>query len=261
MVMKLFVSDIDGTLMDSRKQIRDEDVRAIREANQMGVAICLASGRMYEEIRLVMDELEVPCYAICQNGAAIIGLDGGIIQSNDYHADLALSVREAVRHPELVTVICSADGNYVSELTPEAERVGKRFLTPLRERREVMSDIAQGMPVTKFSIYGTVPLLQSMLDQLQDQYGDRITASFSDPDGIDVMPGGVDKGTGVELLMRLLGIQGEEAVCIGDSFNDLAMFRACSRSVAMSHAPDAIRIAATHKADTVGQAIIEFLGK
>lgn len=38
----------------------------------------------------------------------------------------------------------------------------------------------------------------------------------SDPDGIDVMPGGVDKGAAVEVLMQLLGIRKEETACNGD---------------------------------------------
>src|SRR4051812_36738415 len=89
---KLFLSDIDGTLMDGRKQIRDEDIRAIREAHRQGVVIALASGRMHAEIKQVMDLLEVPCYAICQNGADLVGLDGNTVRSFRYEADLALSV-------------------------------------------------------------------------------------------------------------------------------------------------------------------------
>ncbi|WP_308639832.1 HAD family hydrolase [Paenibacillus silvisoli] len=66
--------------------------------------------------------------------------------------------------------------------------------------------------------------------------GASISASFSDPDGIDIMPGGADKGAGVRLLMACLGIAQHEVACFGDSFNDLAMFDVSPNSFAMSHA-------------------------
>lgn len=258
-MIKLFVSDIDGTLMDRSKQIRKADIDAIRLAYQQGIHLCLASGRMHEEIKVVMELLNVPCYAICQNGAAIVDLDGTVIHSSQFPPDLALAVRQMTATADLVTVICGSEGNYVAEQTAETERVGQRFLTPLIERREVMADMANGMPVTKFSIYGEVPLLERMLEALDQRFAQRVTASFSDPDGIDVMPGGVDKGAAVEALMQLLDIRREETACIGDSFNDLAMFRSCSRSYAMAHAHDTVITTATHQAETVGQALHELL--
>ncbi|WP_256992259.1 HAD family hydrolase [Paenibacillus sp. XY044] len=117
--MKLFVTDIDGTLMDSNKQIQGEDITAIRQAHRQGVRMCLASGRMYEEIKVVMDVLEVPCYAICQNGATLVDCSGTVIVSNTFRSDLTLSVQHVTSSDDLVTVICSADANYVRVRTPE----------------------------------------------------------------------------------------------------------------------------------------------
>ncbi|TCM99021.1 hypothetical protein EV294_102308 [Paenibacillus sp. BK033] len=258
-MIKLFVSDIDGTLMDRSKQIRKEDIDAIRLAYRQGVHICLASGRMYEEIKVVMELLDIPCYAVCQNGATIVDRNGTVIRASKFQADLALAVQRMTEPAELVTVICGSEGNYVAEQTAETEHVGTRFLTPLIERRQVIEEMANGMPVTKFSIYGEVPLLEQMLETLDQRFADRIKASFSDPDGIDVMPGGVDKGAAVEALMQLLDIRREETACIGDSFNDLAMFRICSRSFAMSHAHGTVLTTATHRADTVAQAIYDLI--
>ncbi|GLX71267.1 HAD family hydrolase [Paenibacillus glycanilyticus] len=258
-MIKLFVSDIDGTLMDRSKQIRQEDIDAIRLANEQGVHICLASGRMYEEIKVVMDVLGVPCYAICQNGATIVDQNGTVIQASRFDRELALNVHRYVAPAPLVTVICGSEGNYVAENSADTERVGQRFLTPLIENSDILDQMANGMPVTKFSIYGEIPRLEQMLVELDQRFAERITASFSDPDGIDVMPGGVDKGAAVECLMQLLGVRRGETACIGDSFNDLAMFRICSRSFAMSHSHGTVLSTATHQADTVSQALQDLL--
>ncbi|WP_164545396.1 HAD family hydrolase [Paenibacillus albus] len=258
-MLKLFVSDIDGTLMNARKEITEEDVQAIKEASRLGVAICLASGRMYEEITKVMEVLDTACYAVCQNGATIIGLDGEVLRSNVFASELALSLQAATKLPGFVPVICSSDCNYVLHATEHTERVGRRFLTPLQENPQLVDEIQNGLAVTKFSIYGEIPDLEALLKQLQEQYGDQITASFSDPDGIDVMPNGVDKGAGIRLLMEHIGVSADGVACIGDSFNDLAMFRACEQSFAMSHSPQAIREEAAFVADTVGSAIKRLL--
>lgn len=258
-MLKLFVSDIDGTLMNAQKKILDEDIQKLQIANDSGVTICLASGRMYEEIKQVIDILNFPCYAICQNGASIFDEKGTVLRSNCFETELALSIYDFVQQSGLVPVICRADGNFVTHMTDEAERVGRRFLTPLCEKSDLPQAIHKGMEITKFSIYGPVPLLEVLLNQLKFEYFDQLTASFSDPDGIDIMPANVDKGAGIQLVEQYLGINQENVASIGDSYNDLAMFRRTAFSFAMTHAPEPVKEEAVFVANTVGEALHKLL--
>lgn len=255
-MVKLIVSDIDGTLMDKRKNIKMSDIEKIRKAKAKGIEICLASGRMYKEITTVMETLGFNCYAICQNGAAVIDNEGKQLALYNYDSNLALSVLESLKHQELVTVVCAFNGNHVMEKSAQTSLIEGRFLSPLIETGDIQSAIKQGFKVTKFSVYGNIPYLEQLLEELNSSLGQKISACFSDPDGIDIMPGSVDKGTGVETLMKRFCLLPHEVACIGDSFNDLSMFRVASHSYAMTTAHDHVKESAKHLTDSVGDAIV-----
>ncbi|WP_054024589.1 Cof-type HAD-IIB family hydrolase [Bacillus sp. FJAT-28004] len=255
-MIKLFASDIDGTLMNGRKEIHSRDIQAVREAMESGMIVCLASGRMYSEIKMVIEELAKPCYAICQNGASVISDTGVLLSANHFESELASSLFKFVHIPGLVPLICASDGNYVVNMNEAAATVGERFLTPLREKSDLLESIReQEFFPTKFSIYGEVPILERLLQDLANVYGENVTASFSDADGVDIMPAGVDKGTALLSLMSRLNIGSDEVACIGDSYNDLAMFRLTPYSYAMTAADEAVRRVAAHSASGVAEAL------
>lgn len=255
-MIKLFASDIDGTLMNARKEIHTRDIQAVREAMENGMIVCLASGRMYSEIKVVMEELSIPCYAICQNGASVISDTGVLLSANHFESELAASLFKFVQVPGLVTLICAADGNYVINMTKAVETVGERFLTPLIEKKDLLESIREReFLTTKFSVYGEVRILERLLQDLSNVFGENVTASFSDADGVDIMPAGVDKGTALLSLMSRLNIGCDEVACIGDSYNDLAMFKVTLYSYAMTCADEAVRKVAVHSASSVAEAL------
>jgi hydroxymethylpyrimidine pyrophosphatase-like HAD family hydrolase len=51
-----------------------------------------------------------------------------------------------------------------------------------------------------------------------------------------IMPKGINKESGLLEALRLLGIRKENAACIGDAENDLALFRACGYRAAVANA-------------------------
>ena len=65
--------------------------------------------------------------------------------------------------------------------------------------------------------------------------------SESVPNDIEVMPLGVDKGTGLSALAAYLNLTPAEVMAVGDGENDLAMLRYAGLSVAMGNACDAVK--------------------
>ncbi|MDB5055624.1 MAG: Cof-like hydrolase [Bacilli bacterium] len=256
-MIKLFVSDIDGTLLDINKNIKKSDIEAIVAMNQSGVEFCLASGRMYSEIIYIMNQIGGNYHAVCQNGASIYDKNGNLIAARIFDNVTIKSIITSVllQFPELVTIICTSSDNFVIESNNETTRIGERFLTPLRENKELLEDIEKGLNVTKVSIYGNVTDLQKLLNYLNGIFGDNISAFFSDPDGIDIMPRNVDKGTGLAVLINNMGILPDELACVGDSFNDLAMFRFTPNSFVMNTSHPELKQSAKFTVISVAEAI------
>ena len=65
--------------------------------------------------------------------------------------------------------------------------------------------------------------------------------SESVPNDIEVMPLGVDKGTGLSALAAYLNLTPAEVMAVGDGENDLAMLRYAGLSVAMGNACDTVK--------------------
>jgi hypothetical protein len=75
------------------------------------------------------------------------------------------------------------------------------------------------------------------------------TEIYYGPDGgmrsLGVFALEADKGTALALVLDRVGVKPEQAVAIGDNFNDLPMFARVGISVAMSNAPDEVKERAT----------------
>ena len=68
---------------------------------------------------------------------------------------------------------------------------------------------------------------------------------------VDFTVKGVDKGSGIARMGKMLGVEPSEMACVGDSYNDLPMFTACGLPIAMGGAPEEIRSAASLSAPAV----------
>jgi hypothetical protein len=66
------------------------------------------------------------------------------------------------------------------------------------------------------------------------------------PEVIELVPKGFNKGTGVEKACELMGIPVSDTVCFGDSPNDIEMFESVGTGVAMGNGSDVIKEMADH---------------
>ena len=78
------------------------------------------------------------------------------------------------------------------------------------------------------------------------------------------MPTGVSKATGIEAIMRTLGVEASEVMACGDSDNDLSMLRLAGTSVVTANGQEEAKALATYLApscdeDGVARAIEELV--
>ena len=90
MDIKLILLDLDGTLLDSNKQLRPENRRALERAAAGGVEIVPASGRVYGGMPEAVRALPFVRYAVGANGAQIYDVrEKKIIRRAEIPLDLA----------------------------------------------------------------------------------------------------------------------------------------------------------------------------
>ena len=79
-MVKIITIDLDGTLFDSMKKISDENKEAIRLAREKGIKVVIATGRPFNGVKPVLEELNINSdddYVICYNGAKCFNVKTG----------------------------------------------------------------------------------------------------------------------------------------------------------------------------------------
>jgi Cof subfamily protein (haloacid dehalogenase superfamily) len=257
-MIKLIVSDLDGTLLDEGQKVRPTDQEALRRAADQGVEICLASGRMQEEFTHVMDQTGLTCHGVSQNGSFVHTKDNELLHQQTFSLEMARDIYDTTKAFDLFLMICFEH----QLVTPQEHAFSKLIRNRLFAPIDIMSDVRERFSnewlPCKFSYFGELTVLKELKATLENnaRLAPHIDAFISDKDCLDVMPVGVSKGTGLKALVQHLGIQPDEVLCVGDAFNDVSMFEAFpSYSCAMAHSPEGVRTKARYTVGSVAEAV------
>jgi Cof subfamily protein (haloacid dehalogenase superfamily) len=256
-MIKLIVSDLDGTLLDRHRRVSSLDKEAIETARHESYEICFASGRMFTELRMVMNEFDARFHSVSQNGATVHTKGQALLASSSFKPELAVQLFRASREFNLENFVHSIhDSFYLVERTERTLPYEARIMIPGTVRDDLESALRQNeMTSCKFSYFGEIEKLRLLQAELTRQFQGHINAFISDKDCLDVMPVNVSKGAGLSVLAGHLGLQPDEVACIGDSFNDLSMFSFTPHSFAMEGAPDVVKKEARFVVRSVAEAI------
>ncbi|WP_169088800.1 HAD family hydrolase [Paenibacillus sp. PL91] len=257
-MIKLIVSDLDGTLIDHTRRMNNRDLEAIKWAHKEGFELCIASGRMYSEIKIVMNELNNGYHAIGQNGATVRLKNLEFLASSVFEPDVSSRILQTTRcFDHFVNFVhCTDDSFYLKERNDKSHPYEARILTACTARWDLEAALKEDeIRCCKISYFGELEKLLQLKAELHNQFEGEIEMFISDKDCLDVMPLNVSKGTALSLLIKKLGLHPNEVACIGDSFNDLSMFAITEHSYAMSGSHIDIRNQASTVVNAVSEAI------
>jgi Cof subfamily protein (haloacid dehalogenase superfamily) len=254
-MIKLIVSDLDGTLLNHSKKVSPREIFALAKAKEAGIQLCLASGRMHVEMQRVMNEIGQDAYSVSQNGAFIHLADGTFLQSTLFQPELAHQVYQLLKDFQLVKIICSGEANYIESLTPASDKIESRMFQPFIEKEDAGHALKSDLPTCKFSLFGKQDVLMKVIDLMKEQLGGQVETFISDKDCLDIMPREVSKGSSLLVLLDRLDLQPDEVACFGDSFNDVSMFGVTPHSFAMSEAHPEVKQKAAYEVGSVAEAI------
>ena len=113
MAYQLIAFDMDGTLLDSKKDVLPSSVAAIDEALAAGKDVAIASGRCPKMVLMYRDVIPHVRYAICSAGAAIVDLfEAKILETTELPAT-ALQKVMAASHGTDRFIETTCDGEFI----------------------------------------------------------------------------------------------------------------------------------------------------
>lgn len=248
MKYKLLVTDIDDTLLTTDKRITDNVKAALSAAQDAGVTLAIASGRLPIGIRPIVDALGIPSrggYYLAFNGGLILDAEGGIVHASVLERKYLPAVYKALRPYDVAVLVHQhdkifTDNNQNSYAYTEPQALGQ----PLHRVDDLLTYV--DWDLHKILIAGKPEVLKEVEPVLKEQFGGELDIFRSAPWFLDVMPKGVNKGVGIRCIADKLGVGMDEVIACGDSYNDISMIETAGLGVAMQNAEDALKAQANY---------------
>lgn len=247
--IRLIGLDLDGTLLDNRKQISRRTLAAMEQAAKAGVYLVPVTGRPHEGIPRIVRELPFVRYLISCNGASIRDeQEGEIVRERLIPKDESLALVALLEEKTLPFEVLVGGVGYAQDWVYEhmvARSPFNAFLPNyIKQTRrtvpELSAFIAEGRAVEEFFIMAsTEDDIQELAVTLRSH--PHLHVVHPALGALEITAAGVDKGEALLHLAAQLEIQQEEVMAIGDSGNDLAMLEAAGMAVAMGNAVPAVK--------------------
>ena len=111
-MIKLIVSDMDGTLLAHDSSISKGNIEAIRYAQSKGVQFAIATGRDYSSLKGILEAHDLKCFSILGNGAQFCNENGEILSSAYFPKKCFKQVLQIFDELKIHYMIFTANGFY-----------------------------------------------------------------------------------------------------------------------------------------------------
>ncbi len=241
--IRMIVTDLDGTLVNSAYEISEENKKAVRAAAELGVPTVIATGRMHGSAVRYAEAIGIEGIVISYNGAIVRGTNGELLTASYLEPQVVERVLGYVFAQGWYVQSYAGDSLYYAERTEAAknyERASKIFGEEVG--RGGMLSRTQEVP--KLLVVVPAEQMEEAIRDLRNRFRNEADVMQSSPIYIEIVRPGVSKARAMLALADKQGISPGEIMAIGDSGNDIEMIRAAGLGVAMGNAIPAAKEAA-----------------
>ena len=268
-VYKLIAIDMDGTLLNSKKEVLPETATSIEKALSAGKYVVFSTGRGTMELEDYKEQLSSIPYGICISGALIYDF----IHQKPIHQDFL----PAELVPEIMGIAAAEDplvhflmgdrsivqADHVSNMNVFGMGVYQELFDRVATKvDDIRKETAYFDKIHKLNLYHrSMEARNRNYERLKHL---PLSMAFAEDTSIEISPDGISKASGLKRLCGYLGIDISETIAIGDGDNDRLILEAAGLSIAMGNAEqDILALCDEQVADNdhngVGEAIERFL--
>jgi Cof subfamily protein (haloacid dehalogenase superfamily) len=285
--MKLIATDLDGTLLNSKHEISNENIEALKLASKYGTEITIATGRTYADASTICKNAGICAHIISNNGSLVHSKDGKKLKSDTIDRKYIKEVLNWLYTNEYFFEICTGENLFLLS-TAKAILEDDFYKAKLRDS-SLSIDALNKMLTLVFSQEGVklINNLDDIIDADLDYCSitavsfnkdklkkgreffknhDELSLIVSHEYNFELVNINASKGNSLECLASYLKIPLKDVIAMGDNYNDISMFKKAGISVAMGNAKDDIKkicsyVSMSNDCHGVAYAINEFINK
>ena len=235
----MLITDLDGTLLPSSKEISAADAAAISQFRAKGGKFAIATGRTLQAAQRYLNKLKPNIPVILFNGAAIYDpVTEKWLYTEKLPADAVAVTRQVLdAFPDVSAEILRTDGTYVARMTPyEKEHLEICQVEPILAEPE---EIPEGWLKVLFAI--APERMPDLIAYFAAQNWDCADFVQSEARFYEMLPKGATKGSALRRYRTLCGAENWKITAAGDFDNDLEMLRAADISACPSNAQPCVK--------------------
>ena len=248
---KVFIFDLDGTLLNEKEEVQKCHIKALINAKAKGHELVLCSGRSYEHIVPVLKQLSENLfrYLICNNGSYIYDL-----KTNNTIMDKSIDFSFLEKFEKIGEKYNTLWGVH----TPSFSKRGyfwksepKWFKNVLHKEWDVnkfvnfkdIKHLFDGVKISQVTWRSTKEIVSKMIEEVRENTKD-YNHFISGEVYIDILPKGISKFTGIMNLCKILNVSINSCIAFGDSGNDIEMLKGVGFGIAVKNGTKEARAAA-----------------
>lgn len=228
--VKGIVLDLDGTLLNSQKEISNRNLQAILECYRQGITIIFATARPPRSVkRFLPQELQEMGTIVYYNGALIIDHTSEYRQHYPISSAIANEIIEyVITHHSDACLSIESEDTWYSNKTIDYSKAMNATANPIVVSLDELKEIkASKLLITQYPYY----------ENLQKQFEHKVNTICTDSGTlIQIMAKGVSKKQAIMDLCIQSQLPMSGIMAFGDDWNDLELFHACGFPIAMENA-------------------------
>ena len=251
-MIKLLATDLDGTLLEENIVSR-RNKEAVHKLQKLEKLLVIATGRPYNGVKMLKDEYNILAnYYILLNGALIVDSLGSRIIQKIIKKDIIKKILSKIHSNDIAISVESGYNTYL--LTD-----GDNLPYPNKIRVKSIDEIDENLSL--ISIYSpskSIEEIENFKDKINEEFKDEIVAYRNDI-YIDIVPIGCSKGEGLKYLADQEQVNLKDVYAIGDSWNDVSMFKITENSFTFDYAEDELKKHANYIVTSVSHCIEDYI--
>lgn len=219
--MKVFATDLDGTLVHNKKvtETDREAIAAFQKENLFGVCTGRPLSCLYD-----VEGIPFDFYIMC-TGALLLDKDRHVIEEHLLDKELVRDIYNHYRDYSNIIVQTESESHFYF-----TEFIDFPTFTMIEEAATFVSDVHDRYPMV---------------------------SGYQNTNVIDIVSKGISKGTGVKAIKK--HFNADKMLGIGDSYNDLPLFKASDYSFTFHSSPDSVKEQVNEVVSSVSEAIYKVI--